>query len=90
VASSQATRSPVERAQEAESLLGHAIFGEAVLELRRSIFERLLAQPIGSDEVVTLHMKAKLLDELVGELRSVVNAIRVRQPQKERREWPSA
>jgi hypothetical protein len=62
-----------ERAQEAQSLLSHPIFGEAVLILRRSLLERLLAQPSGSPSVTELHTKAKLLDELVGELRVIAN-----------------
>lgn len=67
-----------DRAQEAQSLLGHAVFDEAVKGLRRSIIERLLVLPAGDPKVVEMHTKARLLDELVGELRSYVAATKVR------------
>jgi hypothetical protein len=67
-----------ERSQEAESLLGHAIFKDAVLQLRRSIFERLIALPAGDPKVVELHTRAKVLDEIVGELRTIANEIKFR------------
>lgn len=68
--------SRAERAQEAQSLLSHPIFGEAVLILRRSLLERMLAQPAGAPSVIELHTKAKLLDELVGELRVIANDLK--------------
>lgn len=71
-----------DRAEEAQSLLGHAIFNEAVAGLRRSIVERILAAPVGDPKVVELHTKAKILDELVGELRSYVSATKVRRQQE--------
>lgn len=67
-----------DRAKEAESLLGHRIFGEAVQSLRRSIVERFLAAPIGDPKLAELHMRAKVLDELVGELRSFVTETKIR------------
>lgn len=67
-----------ERAEEAQSLLGHPVFDEAVKGLRRSIVERLLVLPAGDLRVPEMHTKAKLLDELVGELRSYVAATKVR------------
>jgi hypothetical protein len=82
LASSQEARSAAERAQEAQSLLGHIVFGEAVTQLRRTILERLLALPAGSPDVPVLHMKAKMVDEIVGELRSIANEIKFRR-QKE-------
>jgi len=53
-----------------------------VTQLRRNLLERLLALPAGSPEVIPLHMRAKMLDELIGELRSIANAIKFRR-QKE-------
>ena len=72
-----------DRAREAESLLGHRIFGEAVINMRRSIVERWLALPIGDPKLLELHMKAKVLDELVGELRSFVTEIKIRRQSDE-------
>jgi len=74
-----------DRAEEAQSLLGHAVFDEAVKGLRRSLMERLITAPAGSPEVAALHTKAKLLDELVGELRSYVAATKVRRKSFEQR-----
>jgi hypothetical protein len=54
-----------------------------VLELRRSILQRLLALPAGDPKVTELHTKAKLLDEIVGELRSYVNEIKFRRSKSE-------
>jgi len=49
-----------------------------VKSLKRTIFEKLLALPAGDQKVVELHTKAKLLDEVVGELRSIANDIKFR------------
>lgn len=65
--------SRAERAQEAQGLLGYPIFGEAVTALRRSLLERLLTLPAGDPKVSELHTMAKLLDQLVGELRVIAN-----------------
>lgn len=73
-----------DRAREAGSLLGHRVFVEAVAGLRRSIIERLLVLPAGDPKVSELHTKAKVLDELVGELRSYVAATKVRRHGQER------
>jgi hypothetical protein len=78
-------RGPRERAEEATSLLGHAVFGEAVTSLRRSILEGILAAPAGSEEVVKLHHKAKLLDELVGELKAMTVQVRMMRKQRQER-----
>lgn len=61
-----------DRAAEAESLLGHRIFGEAMGELRRRYHEQIEALPLGSPGLIQLHTKLKVLDEVVGELRSIV------------------
>lgn len=81
MASSQAPRprddlARAERAQEAQSLLSHPIFGEAVTALRRSLLERLLAMPAGDPKVQELHTMAKLLDQIVGELRVIANDLK--------------
>jgi len=75
-----------DRAEEAQSLLGHDVFNEAVQGLRRALMERLIAAPALSPEVQALHTKAKLLDELVGELRSYVAATKVRRKSFEQRQ----
>lgn len=67
-----------ERSQEAESLLGHAIFKEAVTAYRREILERLLATAAGDPKVIELHMEAKVLDKVQGTLRSIANEIKFR------------
>lgn len=72
-----------DRAQEAESLLGHKIFGEAVRNLRTDLMLRLLALPVNDPKVMELHTKAKMLDELVGALRSFVNAVKTKRPAEE-------
>ena len=66
-----------DRAKEAESLLGHKIFGAAVAELRRSLVLQMLACPMNDPKLLIIHGKAKLLDELVGELKSIANEIKI-------------
>ena len=66
-----------DRAQEAESLLGHRIFGQACEQLRHSYLEQLAALPLGSEKVTHLHTKIKLLDEVKGELKSIVADFRL-------------
>ena len=48
------------------------------MQLRRDILAKLLSLPAGDPKVIELHTKAKLLDELVGELRSIANDIKFR------------
>ena len=66
-----------DRAADAGSLLGHKIFQEAVASLRESILTRLLLLPVGDPKVVELHAKAKLIDEVVAELRSFVTDLKM-------------
>jgi hypothetical protein len=66
-----------DRAQEAESLLGHKIFAEAVAQVRSSILIRILASPINDPEILKLHAKAKALDELIGELKTMVTDLKM-------------
>jgi hypothetical protein len=73
-----------ERASNAQELLGYPVFQEAVTSLRRTLVERLLVLPAGDPKVVELHTMAKLLDEVVGELRSYVAATKVRRQGTER------
>ena len=61
-----------DRASQAESLLGHRIFGEAVEVLAQSYLEQIRALPIGSPGLQTVHAKIRVLEELVGELRHFV------------------
>lgn len=62
----------LERAQEAQSLLGHRIFGEALANMRLRFMEQIAALPVGSEKVMPLHTKLKLIDELAGELSAIV------------------
>ncbi len=66
-----------EHAKEAESLLGHRIFGAAVSELRRTLVLQILACPVNDSKILQIHAKARLLDELVGELKSIANEIKM-------------
>lgn len=61
-----------DRAQEAESLLGHRIFGEAMLQLKASWHDQIDAMPLNSPQLSIIHTKIKVLEEIVGELRSIV------------------
>lgn len=65
-----------DRAREAHSLLGHSIFNAAVDQLKQTYMQRLLALPAGDPKVIELHAKARMIDELVGELRSMVNDLK--------------
>lgn len=62
----------LDRAAEAQSLLGHRIFGEALASLRLRYMDQIAALPVGSDKIIPLHTKLKLIDEFVGELGAVV------------------
>lgn len=70
-----------DRAQQAESLLGHAIFNEAVEELDAKYLEQLRLQPINSTKVLEIHAKIKVLQEIVGELRSMVTDVKMARKQ---------
>ena len=70
-----------DRAQQAESLLGHAIFNEAVEELEAQYLEQLRLQPINSPRVLELHARLKVLQEIVGELRSMVTDVKMARKQ---------
>lgn len=73
-----------DRAQEAESLLGHRIFNDAVAQVRAGILVRILALPINDPEILRLHAKAKALDELIGELKTMVTDLKMaRKPEGE-------
>lgn len=61
-----------DRAQEAGSLLGHKVFGEAIEELKKDYFIQITELPVGSPKVLEIHAKIRLLDEVVGELKSIV------------------
>jgi hypothetical protein len=63
-----------DRAKEAESLLGHAIFGEAVRALRQDYLNRMEACPPGQSEALLYnHTKLKVLSEVVTSLQTFVN-----------------
>jgi len=66
-----------DRAKEAESLLGHRIFNEAVAKVRANILVRILAAPINDPAILQLQAKAKVLDELIGELKTMVTDVKM-------------
>jgi hypothetical protein len=61
-----------DRASQAESLLGHRIFGEAMLALRQRYHDQIEALPLGAPGLIQVHTKLKVLEEIVGELRSII------------------
>lgn len=71
-----------DRAQEAESLLGHRIFAEAVAQVRSGILVQILAAPVNDPRILTLHSKAKVLDELIGELKTMVTDLKMAKPEE--------
>lgn len=66
-----------DRAEEATSLLGHRIYGEAIGQLRQNYLDTIAALPIGSDKLPIVHAKIKVLEEVDGELRSIVATFRL-------------
>lgn len=62
----------LERAQDAQSLLGHRIYGEACAQLRVRWLEAIAALPIGSPKVTEYHTKLKVLDEINGEMGAII------------------
>lgn len=67
---------PRERAEEARSLLGSPIYGMAVTALRADYVEALERLPINSPELVGIHAKLKVIEEIAGKLQSYVNDYR--------------
>jgi len=71
-----------ERAEEARAVLGSPIYGLAVEELRQAYRQELEALPIGSQSVVIVHAKLKVLDEVSGALQTFVNEHSFREARK--------
>ena len=69
-----------DRAADAGSLLGHRIFQDAVTSLRTGLVLQLMALPLNDPKVFELHAKAKLIDELVGELQAFVADAKMTKP----------
>jgi hypothetical protein len=63
--------------QEAESLLGHKVFGLGVASLKQSYMDQLASFPAGDDRVAAVHTKLRLVDEIVGELKAMASAVRI-------------
>ena len=62
-----------DRAKEAESLLGHAVFGEAVRAVRQNYLTEMEACPLGQAERLALaHTKIKVLGDVVSALQTMV------------------
>jgi len=74
---------PRERAEEAKTLLGSAIYGMAIVALRRSYMDELIGLAPGDPKVTVLHVKLKLLDDVTGQLQHYVNEFQFKQ-QRER------
>lgn len=66
-----------DQAREAESLLGHRIFGLAMDRMKQSLMDQIIALPLGSEKLTHLHTKLKLLDEFRGELKAIVADFRL-------------
>jgi hypothetical protein len=63
-----------DQAKQAESLLGHPIFGEAAKALHQHYLAAIEAVPVGATErLVYEHMKVKVLGEVIASLQSYVN-----------------
>jgi hypothetical protein len=68
-----------DRAREAESLLGHRIFVDAMKALREGILVEIEACPLHRPEqLAVLHIKLKLVPEVEGALRSIVAEYKLR------------
>lgn len=74
-----------EKKIQAEALLGHEIFGEAVRALRQHYFERIEACAAGDEARLRIeHLKLKMLAELVSQLQSFVNDYKFAAKRKEK------
>ena len=74
-----------ERKSQAEELLGHPIFGEAVRALRQSYFERIESCSAGDEARLRIeHLKLKMLAELVSQLQQFVNDYKFAAKRKEK------
>jgi hypothetical protein len=63
-----------DRAKQAESLLGHSVFGDACRGLRQHYLEAIEVVPPGATErLVYEHMKLRVLAEVVASLQTYVN-----------------
>jgi hypothetical protein len=71
-----------ERAEEARSILGSPIYGLAVEELRATYRRELESLQIGSPNVVVVHAKLKVLDEVSGALEHYVTENSFREARK--------
>lgn len=72
-----------DRAKEAESLLGHAIFGDAVRALRTTYLAEMEACPIGNAERLALaHVKLRVLADVVSALQMMVADYKIAAKQK--------
>lgn len=67
-----------DRAREADSLLGHKVFKEAIEAMRQDLLMQIAGLPLGSERLQLLHVKLKLIDEVVGALRSFVADVQMR------------
>lgn len=62
-----------DRAREAESLLGHRIFVDAMKQLREGILAEIESCPLHRPEqLAVLHIKLKLVPEIEGALRGII------------------
>lgn len=70
-----------DRAREADSLLGHKVFKEAIEAMRQDLVIQIIGLQLGSERLPILHVKLKLIDEVVGALRSFVADVQLRKSQ---------
>jgi hypothetical protein len=69
-----------EQAREAESLLGHRVFQVAVDRMKESLVNVMVSLPAGDPGVSMQHLKLKVLDEVVMELKSIVTRLKMAKP----------
>jgi hypothetical protein len=72
-----------ERAEEAQSLLGSPIFGMAVARLRAEYIDQMIACQPGDVNLALVHAKLKIIDEVIGQLKSYVDDEKFKQRERE-------
>lgn len=69
-----------EQAREAESLLGYRVFQVAVDKMKENLVNAMVALPAGDPRLSIQHLKLKLLDEVVAELKSITVRLKMTKP----------
>ena len=61
-----------ERSAEAKFILNHPLFGETMTILRNRYISELISSPIGSEKSTVCHAKLVILDDIVGQFKTVI------------------